>query len=263
MSLPTLQDFDKTKAALHLAIQVLGRFRLAAAGELSNAMQYGVYSTEFGATTGNDDKLKGRLDFNYGMGTYEYIRNGAVVFSININTHSQISLYQSVKSELESAGVRLDVTDNHITETDKFNINLEDAGAFAAFKWRTYGMLARLKAQMFGPQTPIILWPHGFDQSTLWFVDGMNEHEDPQMNFGFSPGTSDVGQPYFYFYAWPLPDGLAEKLPAAIEWNTEWSTPGGVLTYEKFASESHPDSFVVDVLSSVYQIGSVMMRANN
>jgi hypothetical protein len=113
---------------------------------------------------------------------------------------------------------------------------------------------------MFGPQTPIILWPHGFDQSTLWFVDGMDEHKDPQINVGFSPGTSDVGQPYFYFYAWPVPDRLPEKLPDAIWWNTAWSTPGGVLTYEKFANESDPDAFVTHVLDEVYQTASAMLK---
>ena len=38
-----------------------------------------------------------------------------------------------------------------------------------------FQMLAVVKASMFGPQNPLVLWPHGFDLSTLWFVDGMVE----------------------------------------------------------------------------------------
>ena len=110
-------------------------------------------------------------------------------------------------------------------------------------------------------KTPIALWSHGFDLSTLWFVDGMDEHKDSQMNFGFSPGTPDVGQPYFYFYAYPVPDGVHEKLPDVITWNTAWSTPGGVLEYEKFAGESDPEGFVLDVLTAVYQTTSPMLIA--
>ena len=102
---------------------------------------------------------------------------------------------------------KLDPDRKKVTETTPFQPDSDQAKTYAQVMWRMFGTLARLKAHMYGPQTPIALWPHGFDLSTIWFVDGMEERYDPHINFGFSPGTPDVGQPYFYFYAWPVPGG--------------------------------------------------------
>lgn len=259
-SLP--DHWDETRRVLHAAIQVLGRFRLAGlAEELPAALQYGVLPTWYGATTGPVNRFEGQLDYHFGAGEYVYRRTGQDVFRITVNDHSQTSLYEAVKDAFAAQDIDLSPTDNHITETTPFAIDLEAAGQLAEWFWWAHGMLARLKAYQLGPQTPVTLWPHGFDLSTLWFVVGLDESQDPQMNFGFSPGTADFAEPYFYCYAWPVPDEFQANLPSAWQWHTEWSTPGGLLPLHTIIKQEHPERFALDALLGAYQAGAPLLKA--
>ena len=89
----------------------------------------------------------------------------------------------------------------------------------------------------------------------------MVESEDPQINFGFSPGTPDVGQPYFYFYAWPPPAGLQDRMPDIVDWHTGWHAPGGAIPYERFASAADPELLVLEALIEIYRVASEMLKA--
>jgi hypothetical protein len=54
--------------------------------------------------------------------------------------------------------------------------------------------------------TNVVVFPHHFDASFLWFNGGAKSEQQPHINFGFSPGDSTINRPYFYAYAW---DGKA------------------------------------------------------
>jgi len=59
--------------------------------------------------------------------------------------------------------------------------------------------------------SPIVLWPHHFDMSFLWFVtSNTDEHSAPHFNFGFAPFSDDIERPYFYAYAWGDKTGYVE-----------------------------------------------------
>lgn len=260
MPLPDLSNWDDTRTALHQSMQALRSTRLLGVDPLPNDLHYGTLPIPTGASTG-PLSFGGALSLDTTRGAMIYERDGAEIFSIALNGHNQTSLFDAVFAAFQQAGHNLDPNRSKITGTTPFRLDLAQAQTYASVQWRMFGVLAQLKARMLGPQTPVILWPHGFDLSTLWFVDRTDEHKDPHINFGFSPGTSDVGQPYFYFYAWPVPDDLPGQLRPELKWHTAWATPGAVLTYDTFAGVDDPEALVSDILLDSYRLASSLLKA--
>jgi hypothetical protein len=256
VSLPDLSNWDATKTALHQSLQVIRSARLLGVDPMPSDLHYSAIPTAYGASSGPLN-FGGELRLDYAKAAYIYHKEGAEVFSVSLEGQNQTTLFDAVFAEFES----LEPNRGKVTETSAFVINKAAAATYAQLQWRMYAVLGQLKGRMYGPQTPIALWPHGFDLSTIWYVDGMDEHNDPHINFGFSPGTPDVGQPYFYFYAWPAPDGLSDQVPEVITWNPEWGTPGGLLKYEQFANQSDPDGMVLEALTACYRVASEMLKA--
>lgn len=259
MNLPTLTNWNDTKTALHQAFAPLLLAHLAAVEPLPNALRYGMYPTPFGATTFSLS-TGGRLELDYLETEIRYIEDNKTIFTVPVEGHSQKSLTEAVFSELTSAGHPLRPDMSKSDSTTHLKINPAQAHAYAEVQWRMALVLARVKAHLTGFQTPVLVWGHGFDLSTLWFVDGSDDHNDAHINFGFSPGTPEVGQAYVYFYVFPAQNELENRIPDLFDWNTAWSTPGGVLRYDRFAHENDPESLVVDALLEVYRVASTMLR---
>ena len=197
-------------------MQPLRSARLLGVDPMPNDLHYSTMPTRTGASTG-PLSFGGALHLNYASGTIVYQREEQTVFSIELNGHNQTSLFDAVFARFADAGHDLDPNRSKVTETTPFKLDLAQARTYVEVQRRMYGVLAEMKAHMNGPQTPLVLWPHGFDLSTIWFVDGMDESNDPQVCFGFSPGTPDVGQPYFYFYAWPHSGWTQRSTPSGSQ----------------------------------------------
>ena len=259
MRLPNLSDWEDTRNSLHQALRILSVTRVVDIDPLPNELQYSTIPTATGATTGVL-KSGGELSLDFVQATIMYRRDGTDIFSVDLQGHNQKSLAETVFIEFDNVGITITPNWSKVEATTPFGVDKDQAQAFSEMMWRMLTSLARLKGRLYGGQTPLVLWAHGFDLSTLWFLDGMDEQQDPHINFGFSPGTSDVGQPYTYCYAWPVPEGLENRLPANVIWNAAWSTPGCILPYDRFATEDNPEGIVTDTLLEVYRVASEMMK---
>jgi hypothetical protein len=257
--LPALSNWEDTRIALHQSLQVLRSTRLLGIDPLPNSLEYGTIPTSSGATTG-PLKFGGELQLDFGKGAIIFQRGGVAVFRVALAGHNQTTLFDAVFEAFGQAGNDFQPNRNKITNTTPFNFDSEAARVYADVMWRLYTALARFRGRALGWMTPVTLWPHGFDLSFLWFPHGSEETKDAHLNFGFSPFTPDVGQPYVYFYAYPIVAGLETAIPAPMRWHTAWATPGGVLEYEHFANASDPETMVEDVLFQVYRAASAQMQ---
>ncbi len=259
MTLPDLSQWDGTRVAFHQAMQVLRSTRLLGVSPQPNDLAYGTIPTPSGPTTG-PLSFGGALRLDFIRMAIVYEQDGAEVFAVDLAGHNQTSLFDAVFAGFEQAGHTLDPDRQKVTNTDPFDLDAGQARLTAEVMWRMFMALARFKAHLNGYQTPLVLWPHGFDLSTLWFAEGRVEYQDPHLNFGFSPYTPDVGQPYVFFYAWPAPDGLGDRLPAVWTWQPAWRTPGGVIRYDQLLGERDPEGMVTGALLEVYAIASAALR---
>jgi uncharacterized protein DUF5996 len=105
---------------------------------------------------------------------------------------------------------------------------------------------------LLGGLSPMIVWPHGFDLSFLWFARGFTETQDPHLNVGFSPGSAGFPRPYVYVYAYPIPKGLLDvKLPEPAHWNTAGWT-GLVIDYDALAGLPNHEIVLEQTLGTIF-----------
>jgi hypothetical protein len=111
--------------------------------------------------------------------------------------------------------------------------------AYAEALWWLDGRFRTLKASLDeGVTSPILLYPHHFDLSLVWFP-----HDDEQqLALGFSTGDGNVPEPYLYLTAYPEPDGFtAIELAAGAYWQEEGFS-GAVLPYAELQASADPEA---------------------
>ncbi len=260
MSLPQLINWDDTRVGLHQALTALLLVRINALDPLPNALRHSMIPIPGGVTTGRL-KFGGTLSLNYESQSLQYSEDGKARFTLPIIGQSQRSLAEAVLEKLEELGHSIEADLSMAESTAAFTIDPPKAADYAQVQWRMSQMLARLKARFVGFQTPVALWAHGFDISTLWFAKGNDEHTHPHVNFGFSPGTTDIGEPYVYYYMWPPPQGLEENKPDLAILNTQWRTPGCYIPYSRFVGAHDPEAVLVEALLQVYDFATTALAS--
>ncbi|MFI5270582.1 MAG: DUF5996 family protein [Candidatus Saccharimonadales bacterium] len=87
-----------------------------------------------------------------------------------------------------------------------------------------------------GYKAPILLYPHHFDLSFVWFPFD----DDRQIALGYSTGDENIASPYLYLTAYPEPEGIKSvNLPDGVKLQAEGFS-GIILPYEKLRSSNDP-----------------------
>lgn len=230
MSLPPLPDWHPTKTTLHQAAQVISTVRVATIDALPNHLHHSLTPTPNGATTGNLPHL-GEFNLDYRTGKLEHTHNGALISTHKLDGATQANLFAALSEEIHEMEYDVALPTPGDLSEEPLTFDRAHGAAFADLNAWAFDVIARTKAHALGCQTPLVLWSHGFDLSTLVFARGHNEEADPHMNLGFSPGTDAHPTPYLYIYAYPEQAALRDALPEGWAWQTDWSTPGGLLPY--------------------------------
>lgn len=248
--LPALTNWDATKSSLHRATQVIGAFRKAFSPQLPNALHLSLYIREFGLTTG---RLPfGEIELHLADGRV-CVMVGSRGHDISLGGASPAVLRAAMLAVLRDHGVSGDVP--AIDDNAPFEINAGHAADYLEMLWRMSDALRQLRADWLGAVTPLVVWPHGFDASQLWFP-GVNpdEHAQPHLNFGFSPGSAGLPRPYVYAYASPMPAGLpGTPLPGGARWHDQgWS--GVVIDYDTLRLRGSHEWELAGTLREVFAI---------
>lgn len=262
---PLVPGWEPTRDSLHSATRVLGAIRIAAIEPLPNELHYSVIPTSRGCSTGELD-VGGELVLDFARGAISCVEGENERFSVALAGHHQRSLFEAVLSELTGVSKSIDASDEKITSEELFTFDpkvADDAGAVFAQVWNA---LARFRARLSGFMTPVVLWPHHFDLSFLWFPGpGTNEETDRQMNFGFAPVSEGFAAPYLYGYCWPMKNEaeLPPELVAPARWHDEgWK--GAVVDYGDFAEAPTPQQVIEDtMMASFFTLRALLASAGD
>lgn len=97
-----------------------------------------------------------------------------------------------------------------------------------------------------GTLSPLLLYPHHFDASLVWFP----KDDDEQLGFGFSTGDKDINEAYYYVTEWPeQPDFTQTKLVPPAYWQRQGFS-GAILPYNDIVLATNPKQLVLEFLSS-------------
>lgn len=214
MSLPALENWESTRETLHQVALALGAVRVGSADSLPNDLHFSLDVTAQGLST-SKLRIGGELRFNISDLTVVYSRDGAPVFALDISGQTQISLLHAVTAGLAARGFPIEPTLKHITRNSQFVFDPALAADYMRVLNAVFSALARFRAKLSGYQTPLVMWPHHFDMAFLFFPgEGSNEHNDPQLAFGFAPNSTGLARPYFYAYGWSPAAGYVD-IPVA------------------------------------------------
>ena len=217
MAMPALANWEPTRDALHQIALIVGALRVACADPLPNDLHFSLDVTADSISTA-EMKCGGVLQFDFNALQLTYARGGRRVFSVDVAGHSQISLMSRLLERLDDRGCGVEPSMKHITYDSAFAIDRAQALAYAKTLQSVFTALARFRAKLSGCMTPLVLWPHHFDLAFIWFAtDGMDEHSDSQIAYGFAPFSPGLERPYFYAYAWSKSTGYLQlplELPA-------------------------------------------------
>jgi hypothetical protein len=249
-TLPKLENWLDTRLGLHHAAQVIGAVRKAVATPEPNWAHLGLRTVTEGVTTGALPHV-GTLTLNFGQRAIIHAPQQGSPRTISLLGHSQFTLADFMDEALAQTGQSIRLDRAKITSRDPFNIDATLAAQYAdVLNWVT-SLLSRFHESLPGEKSKLLVWPHGFDISFLWFATSDAAEHAPHMAFGFSPGSAGLDRPYFYAYAYPQPDGLLNTpLPAPARWQTQGWT-GMVLDYDRLTDQS--DSQVEAAFHAIYE----------
>jgi hypothetical protein len=260
MPLPALANWDSTRTGLHQAAQVVGAIRKVDAAVLPNFLHIALEVVPQGVTSGPlAPSVGGELVLNFAERAIIYTSPQGTVTSVPLEGHTQVTLLDAVLAAMDKAGHRVQPDRSKITGQEPLQVHPDAAREYSQAFNKIYMGFARFKARLFGPMSRMVVWPHGFDLSFLWFTHGLDESKDPHMNFGFSPGSPGFARPYIYAYAHPKPPGMFDvELPQCARWNTDpWT--GIALDYDVLAVEADVESVVEKTLLQIHTEISPLM----
>lgn len=259
MTLPALAEWGNTRLNLHQAAQVIGAVRAAVAEPEPNWGHLGLRVVPDGLTTG---VLPGvgemLLDFKTLAVLYKPGSQDPVEFTLA--RYSQVTLADAVEQTLDALDHPVTLKRNKITGTSLWEIKADLAADYARVLFLFFETLRRFRESLPGEKSRLVVWPHGFDLSFLWFAADKTSEQGPHMAFGFSPGSAGLERPYVYTYAYPVPEGLTRlALPPRTRWHTAGWT-GTITEYDRLVAEPDPATVIEGVLREIFDRVSPRLR---
>ena len=272
IELPVLDGpaWSRARDAIHAYARVIGKIRGAAAYRQKMWWHLPLHTFARGLTTGAVHVPWGafeiRLDLLDGHATL--MSSDGRAKRLLLTDLTARALAASFVARLASWGVVLNVDPDEFDDTTLPAESIEQMRNLWKVTLWVDGLLTRFRAEQRNETSPVLLWPHHFDLSMLWFsgrkVPGQDpfdaENADEQMNFGFAFGDTSHPDPYFYITAYPTPPGLKEiELPAFASWRDDGWT-GIFAAFDEVRELENPPADVIDLLRSALATGESLME---
>ena len=252
MNLPDLSNWETTRECLHRVAQVIGELRRLNIDAQPNALHLAVNAVADGVSTG---RLRngGEYTFDYGAAEIIYYDPDGERSQLSLEGHTAKSLI-TASLKLMSDDIDELLANSRITDEKPFRMDSDLAENYAKVQYAVFKGLSHFKARLSGTMTPVVIWPHHFDMSFLWFKGhNPDEHKEPHMNFGFSPYSEGYDEPYLYFYLWPQPDTATDvKPPAPARWATEGFS-GIVVDYADLRTAVDPIHLIENTFAQIHR----------
>lgn len=262
MALPELpRDWTATRQALHQAAQIVGAVRAAVAPPQPNYLHLGLQVIPGRLTTGPLGAV-GEWQLDLTSQTLRWYQAFKTPIALPVRGMTQRALANTVRELAAHAGYHLALDETRLSGDTPLEPDAAAAVAYGDALTALHTILEQVRASLPGPKTPLVVWPHGFDLSFLWFATGVESEEAPHMSFGFSPASEGLERPYLYAYAHPIPPGLTDlPLPAPARWHTVGWT-GVVLPYDDVAPRQDAPEAIADIVRAVHAQVSPLLKSS-
>ncbi len=261
MSFAPLRHWTETARALHQAAELVGPLHKALLEPRKNYLHLPMHVRPWGLES-QPFPNGGVVQVDFREAQLRYLDGGGKADRFSLGDHTQAGLLEALLATLRKNGLA-EALDRGAGEVDKEEFrhtealapNREEAARYADVQYRLFTGLARFRARLEGAMSPLIVWPHHMDLSTLWFHPSNPDMDEGQkhLNFGFAPFTAGQYElPYLYAYAYPYPETFeAPPVPAPAFWHQEgWR--GVVVRYEDLIGAADPEAMVETLSGAVF-----------
>ncbi|GGO94123.1 hypothetical protein GCM10012280_48230 [Wenjunlia tyrosinilytica] len=280
-----LGEWQDTKETLHRFAQVVGKVRLAASPRRNHWWNVPFHLTGRGITTRPMGQVDGNPIFTV---DFDFVGHRLVVSTVDGASMSFPLLGQSVASfhratmdALAALGVRVDLDvprPYDLPDADRPFAEDTEHAAYDPVKANRYWqvlsqvslVLDEFGSGFSGKVSPVHHFWHTFDIAYTRFSDRQIE-QPPQLDpvtreaysrelvsFGFWFGDDNFGEPAFYSYTAPEPEGLAGEplVPPSARWVPFRGSHLAVLPYDGVRAQDDPRAAVLGFYESAYQAGA-------
>jgi len=153
-----------------------------------------------------------------------------------LSDYTPAEIFNNIQVWLASHAVKVNLSQPKFsTKAPRFD--KQQADLYAASLWWLDGQFRWLKLKLQqGLTSPILLYPHHFDLSLVWFP----HNDERQLAIGFSSGDETIAEPYLYLTAYPEPSGFTNlDIPREAYYQTSGFS-GAILPYDKLSTSADP-----------------------
>ena len=272
--------WSETCTALHLWCQILGKYRLAQTPWLNHSWHATLYVTPRGLTTGPVHERGGCLTLILDLVDHRLVvdATGGAREGFALEAMSVSDFHGRTRTAIEGVGGTFDIhgRPNEIPDAVPFATDTAprpyDAGAVARYHGallRIVPVFERFRTGFLGKASPVHLFWGSFDLAVTRFSgraapphpggipnlpDSITReaYSHEVSSAGFWPGNGGAGEPMFYSYAYPTPEGFGERpvAPDAARWDAGLGE--FLLPYEAVRRASDPEAALMAFLQSAH-----------
>jgi hypothetical protein len=276
-----LESWESTKDTLHLWLQIVGKVRLAVAPGRNQWWHVPLYVDVRGLSTRRMHTNGIGFEIEFDFIEHELVvrtdRGDIVAFPFRDGL-SVAEFDRDLHRVLTDVGVDVEIREQpyKIPGSPPFRDDGEHASYDAAAVSRFWRILAwsdsvfdEFAGWFNGKSSPVHLFWHSLDLAVTRFsgraAPAMPEadlvtreaYSEEFISFGFWAGDDRVGEPSYYSYTWPEPEGLrAHPLRPEAAYRQQDGTLA-LLPYESLRAADDPWKSLLAFLQSAYDAGSI------
>jgi uncharacterized protein DUF5996 len=282
----SLQDWDDTRATLHMWTQIVGKIRLAQSPWINHSWHVTLYVTATGLTTS---------PIPYGLRTFQidfdFIHHQLAIRAsdgdaagFRLEPQSVAAFYRRLMEEMDRLGLHVEIyrKANEIPEPIRLDqdethkaYDRDYANRFWRILVQADRIMKQFRARFIGKCSPVHLFWGALDLAVTRF-SGRTAPQHPGgvpslpdfvtreayshevSSCGFWPGGGAVPYAAFYSYAYPEPAGFSEAQmkPTAAFYSSDLRE--FILPYEVVRDSQSPDQVLLEFLQATYEAAATL-----
>jgi hypothetical protein len=272
-------DWSDTCTALHLWTQIVGKYRLAHSPWENHSWHATLYVTPRGLTTGAVPDGRSAITLTFDLQEHALVGETADMregFPLEAMSVAEFLARATALVERLGGRMKIHAAPNEIPDATPFVQDIVPRPYDGAAARRFHQALVQVdrvfkhfRTGFIGKASPVHLFWGSFDLAVTRFSgrkaprhpggipalpDAVTQeaYSHEVSSAGFWPGGGGVDEPMFYSYAYPMPDGFANRRVAPAAARFDHTLGEFLLPYEAVRSSSDPESVLIRFLQSTY-----------
>jgi hypothetical protein len=274
----SLEKWQATYSTLHMWTQIVGKIRLALSPPINHWWHTALYVSSRGLTTSAmpyEHRLL-EIEFDFIDHKLNLRTSDGQKRVLSLEPRSVADLYGELMAKLQELDIRLGIytKPQEVPDAIPFEEDQKHASYDPEYAHRFWRVLALIqpvfeafRGKFLGKSSPVNFYWGSFDLAVTRFsgrtapprrgLITSEAYSHECISAGFWPGAG-FGQPAFYSYTAPAPEGLAEQQIKHGSYSTQLNE--FLLPYEQVRQTASPEKTLMEFMESTYEAGATLAK---